>query len=140
VRLPGLSGTWLLVASSGGAVRQRLNEAAGRGPEPFGPDLRAGLARARKVRRLLAGSNGYVALVAGPAGDPLRFYLPFLLETTELYIIEPVDEREVRDLAASAPLLGEDRVGGTIVRRIAYLERRAAVIDLSPTGTTAPRP
>jgi len=139
-RLPGLAGSWLLVTAGGGAARQSLEEASGRAAGPFDPELRNGLARARKVRRLLAGSDGYVALLPGSSSDPLCFYLPFLLDTTELYIVEPADEREVRDLAAFAPLLGEDRVGETVVRRIVYLERRAAVVDLSPTETAAPPP
>jgi hypothetical protein len=142
-RLPGVPGTWLLVTSGDSPVRKRLEEAARSVPGPFSPDLRDGLANAKEIRRLISGNVGdggdigdegsegdvgYVALVSGPAGDPLRFYLPFLLDTSELYVIEPADEPEVRALARTAPLLGEDRAGGMVVRRILYLGRRAAVV------------
>jgi hypothetical protein len=136
VRLPGLSGTWLLVATAGGPVRSRLAEASGNAPEPFDPALRIGLAQAEEIRARIAGSDGYVALLPSAVGDPRRFYLPFLLDTTELYIVDPADEREVRGLVAAAPRLGEERIGGATVRRFLYLERRAAAVDL--TRTAAP--
>jgi hypothetical protein len=113
-----------------------LAEASGNAPEPFDPALRIGLAQAEEIRARIAGSDGYVALLPGAVGDPRRFYLPFLLDTTELYIADPADEREVRGLVAAAPRLGEERIGGATVRRFLYLERRAAAVDL--TRTAAP--
>jgi hypothetical protein len=144
--LPGLSGTWLLVASAGGPVRPRLDEVAGSVAAPFDPELRDGLAQALEIDARLTGGdqNGRndrnVALLpAATAADPRRFYLPFLLRTTELYIVDPVDGREVRALLATAPQLGADRIGATTVHRIVYLGRPAAIVDLGPfRGTAAP--
>jgi hypothetical protein len=70
-----------------------------------------------------------------PSGSASRLYLPFLLRTTELYLIEPGGESAVRELLKSAPRLGEERVGGEVLRRVEYLGRRAVVV----TGTGAPR-
>lgn len=130
-RLPGRSGSWLLVTSAGSPLRPKLEGLAGSVPAPFDAGLRAGLARALEVQRLIAGSDGYVALL--PSTDPLRLYFPFLLATTELYVIEPQDEQETLAALASAPVLGEDRARGTVVRRIVYLGRRAAVITETAT-------
>ena len=145
--IPGFSATWLLVASAGGPVRPRLDQAAGSAAAPFGPELRDALAQAQEISARTAGCERYVVLLPGAAADPRRFYLPFLVPTTELYMVDPADEREVRSLLDATPQIGKDWAGGAIVRRMVYMGRPAAMIDLGidlgtpggVRGTAAPR-
>lgn len=129
-RLPALADSFLLVTPGDSPFRSVLEKPAGSAPAPLTPDLRAGLAAAAEIRRLVRGSDGYVALFpAATDDDPSRLYLPFLLDSTELYLVGRDEEREALALTAAAPLLGEARVGSTVVRRIVYLSRRAALIQ-----------
>jgi hypothetical protein len=149
-RLPGLPDTWLVAVSAGGPLHRRLDELAAHPPGParFGP---ARLARGRReaaaMKRYVAGSDGFVALVPSrrPA-DLSQLYLPFLLETTELYVAEPGREREMLDLLAGAPTLARRSFGTAAVRKTAYRGRKTAVVTYHPggyrgalTGTAAPR-
>jgi hypothetical protein len=95
-----------------------------------------GLRHAQAILDQLQGWDGYVALVpgAGPP-EPWQLYLPFLVETTELYVPQPGQEQEILDLFAAAPDLGERRIGSVVVRRAELLERRASLVR----GTAAPR-
>lgn len=140
--IPGFSSSWLLVVSAAGPVRPWLDAAAGSAAAPFDPELRNGLAQAQEIAARTAGSERYVVLLPGAAGDPRRFYLPFLVPTTELYMVDRTDEREVRALLDAAPQIGEDWAGGATVRRMVYMNQPAAMIDLDPgggvRGTTTP--
>lgn len=81
----------------------------------------------------LGGWDGYVALVPGER-HPWQLYLPFLVETTELYVPEPDQEAEILRIFDAAPNLGERRVGPVVVRRAEILGRKASLVR----GTAAP--
>ena len=81
----------------------------------------------------LKGWDGYVALVPGDP-HPWQLYLPFLVETTELYVPEPGQEAEILRIFDAAPNLGERRVGPVVVRRAVILGRKASLVR----GTAAP--
>lgn len=119
VWLPGLADSWVIV----GEVE---TQEGGRGRE--------GLRLAEAIVEELKGWDGYVALVPGEP-HPWQLYLPFLVETTELYVPEPGQEGEILRIFEAAPDLGERRVGPVAVRRAEILGRRASLVR----GTAAPR-
>jgi len=131
-RLPGLAATWLLVTPREGAARRTL-ATAGRSAAPADPLWLGGLAHALSLLDAVRGSDGYVALIPDRTGrSAAALYLPFVLETTELYVIAPGDEAAVRALAAAAPGLGprdEETRDGARVRRFRHLGRRASLVD-----------
>lgn len=127
-RLPHLRETWAIVMSNGGGRR----EGSGK--------LAEGLRQARLINSHLAGWDGYVALVPGNGPpEPWQLYLPFLIETTELYVPRPGEEEEILRIFAAAPSLGERRIGSVAVRRTQLLGRRATLVRGLVRGTTAPR-
>src|SRR5688572_17041101 len=105
-----------------------------------GGDLAEGLRQAQLINSHLAGWDGYVALVPNEgAPEPWQLYLPFLVETTELYVPQPGEEMEIVKIFAAAPNLGEQRLGSVTIRRTELLGRRATLIRGVVRGTTAPR-
>jgi dolichyl-phosphate-mannose-protein mannosyltransferase len=124
-RLAGLGGSWLLVTPGDGALRQRWEERAGQRPQRAGRVLRRGQARAKTIRRRLP-KDGLVVLL--PADDPARFYLPFLLETPELIVVEPAEEQALLDQIAAAPRLSVRRVAGAEIRELRVQGWRTAVV------------
>jgi hypothetical protein len=131
VRLPGLSGSWLLAVDGRGALRGRLAALAGRSPAtPPTARLARGRDTAEAIRGFVAGHDGFVALVPfRRRADLSQLYLPFLLETTELYVAEPGEGREILDRLAGAPTIAEARFGLATVRRTEYLGRRTSLIS-----------
>ncbi len=130
-RVRGLAGTWLLAAAADGPARAHLAAAAAAPPAPGavpGGRVERGRRRAHAVAAWLAESDAYVALLPGPEQDLARLYLPFLLETTELYVIEPEQEAGARGMLAAAPLYAERRFGPLRARRIELFGRPSAVI------------
>ncbi len=132
-RLPGAEGSWLLVTPGDGPLRSRWQERAGRPSRPAGPALRTALTRAEAIQRGLADNGGIVVLLSG--SDPARLYLPFLLETPDLIVVEPDQERSLLDRTAGAPLLGKRRIAGVEIREIEILGRRTALVG--PRATDA---
>lgn len=126
VRLPAAPGSWLLVTLADSPLRQELAALAGRPPRPAPPELRRALARAGEVRRGIPESAAMVALL--PGRDPFLFYLPFLVERHDLFVIEPGEEPAVRARIAAAPRLAERRVAGVEIREIWIVGQRAAVV------------
>ena len=87
------------------------------------------------IREHLRGWDGYVALVPGEGRpEPWQLFLPFLLETTELYVAEPGQERQIVEIFEAAPNLGETALGPVVVRRAEILGRKASLVK----GTAAP--
>lgn len=123
VWLPGRNESWVVV----GPLTPVLS------PIPSLPPGEGGR-QAEAIVEELKGWDGYVALIAG-APEPWQLYLPFLVETTELYVPEPGQEGEILRIFAAAPDLGERQVGPVVVRRAEILGRRAALVR----GTAAPR-
>ncbi|HEX9671148.1 MAG TPA: glycosyltransferase family 39 protein [Thermoanaerobaculia bacterium] len=131
-RVRGLAGTWLLAAAADGPVRTRLAAAAAAPPPPRAVRrgrVERGRRRAHAVAAWLAESDAYVALLPGPEQDLARLYLPFLLETTELYVVEPEQEAGARGMLAAAPLRAERRFGPLHARRVELYGRPSAVIE-----------
>ena len=127
VRLPGLEGSWLLI-TSGTNLAFRTGASA---------NLK-GLEKAEAIRRFIGGSDGYVALIPDRRrAEPAYLYLPFLLDTTELYVAEPGREREVGDAVKGAPVLNQKWFGRTVVRKVEILGREASIVS-SLRGTGAP--
>lgn len=89
---------------------------------------------AERIVAELKGWDGYVGLVPGER-HPWQLYLPFLVETTELYVPEPGQEGEIVRIFEATPNLGERRVGPVVVRRAEILGRKASLVR----GTAAPR-
>jgi len=123
VRLPGMAESWLLVTQ----------EPLTPGPSPI-PSLPPGEGRPEEILEHLRGWDGYVALIPGDGPQPWQLYLPFLVETTELYVPEPGQEGEILRIFAAAPNLGERRIGPVTVRRAEVLGRKASLVR----GTAAP--
>jgi hypothetical protein len=121
-RLPGIEGSWLLV-TPGDAPLRRARLAA-----EAGPALRHGLNQAEEIRRALPenGASGIVVLL--PRHDPSCFYLPFLLETPDLIIVDPGQERALRERIAGAPQLSRGRTAGAEILEVEVLGRRTAVV------------
>jgi hypothetical protein len=125
VYLPGMTDSWVIVGPL------KLNPP----PIPSLPPEKGGRLATRIVEEL-QGWDGYVALVPGEGPPkPWQLYLPFLVETTELYVPEPDQEREILRIFDAAPNLGERRIGSVVVRRAEILGRKASLVR----GTAAPR-
>lgn len=121
-RLPGIEGSWLLV-TPGDAPLRRARLAA-----EAGPALRRGLNQAEEIRRALPenGASGIVVLL--PRHDPSCFYLPFLLETPDLIVVDPGQERALRERISGAPQLSRGRTAGAEILEVEVLGRRTAVV------------
>jgi hypothetical protein len=134
-RLPGLADSWLLV-TSGASLTPMHGPPAGTPADT--PGLARGREKAAAILRFIGASDGYVALIPDRRGaEPAHLYLPFLVDTTELYVAEPGREREVWDAVAAAPVLGQKRFGRTEVWKVEILGRKASVVS-SLRGTGAP--
>ncbi|HVG10768.1 MAG TPA: glycosyltransferase family 39 protein [Thermoanaerobaculia bacterium] len=111
-------------------------------PSPI-PSLDAGEGGrlAERIVEELKGWDGYVALVPG-AGPPRtwQLYLPFLVETTELYVPQPGQEKEILAIFDAAPNLGERRIGPVVVRRAEILGRKASLVRGTAAPLRRPRP
>jgi 4-amino-4-deoxy-L-arabinose transferase-like glycosyltransferase len=141
IRLAGRPESWLLAVAAGGPLRQELDGLAARPthgqPAPGGPRLVRGRETAEAIQRFVAGNDGFVALACSRRGDYLwQLYLPFLLDTTELYAASPGEERELLDVLAGTPILDEARFGTAAVKKTEYLRRRTSLIR----GTAEPPP
>lgn len=123
VWLPGMAESWVMVGPL----------TPGPSPIPSLPPGEGGRLAERIVAEL-EGWDGYVGLVPGEP-HPWQLYLPFLVETTELYVPEPGQEGEILRIFEAAPDLGERRVGPVVVRRAEILGRKASLVR----GTAAPR-
>jgi len=133
-RLPGLPGSWLLAVDGRGALRSRLAALAGRIPSaPPAARLARARGTAEAIRGFVAGHDGFVALIPfRRRADLAQLYLPFLLETTELYVAEPGGGREMLALLSGAPAIAEARFGLARVRRTEYLGRPTSLISYLP--------
>jgi hypothetical protein len=118
VWLPGMADSWVIV-----------------GHLTPGPSFHAGEGGrlSQTIVEELKGWDGYVALVPGER-HPWQLYLPFLVETTELYVPEPDQEGEILRIFDAAPNLGERRIGPVVMRRAEILGRKASLVR----GTTTP--
>ncbi|HEY0782497.1 MAG TPA: hypothetical protein VGE98_08590, partial [Thermoanaerobaculia bacterium] len=129
-RLAVLPGTWLLVpAASRPRAAQLPSVSAADGERNA-----AAVAKARALARFAAGTT-YVALVlAGDRADRSQLYLPFLVETTELYVVpENAAARTLSELARD-PLTAEARFGDTIARRLVVLGKPATLVRYPPAS------
>jgi hypothetical protein len=87
------------------------------------------------MRRFIQGSDGYVAILPARQGaDPSHLFLPFLLETTEVRLIQPADERGILGMAATAPQLGERTFGTTRVRKLRLLGLGSTLVLYDPAA------
>lgn len=127
-RLPAIEGSWLLAVPADGPLRSRWEARAGQASRPADPALRLALTRAVEIQRGLANDGGIVVLLTGD--DPVRLYLPFLLSTPDLIVVEPDQERALLDRVAGAPRLSERKIAGAEIREIEILGRRAALVGL----------
>jgi hypothetical protein len=133
-RLPGSPGTWLLAVTADSPLRRRL-DALAPAPSPTAaesPQLTAGRETAEAVRRFVAGGDGFVALVPPRQPEPLQLYLPFLLDSTELWVAEPGHESEMLALLAPALVLAQQSFGPATVKKTEYLERKTSLISYRP--------
>ncbi|HEY7215450.1 MAG TPA: hypothetical protein VIC28_12520 [Thermoanaerobaculia bacterium] len=130
-RLPRIDGSWLLVTSQGGALHRSWQARAGQRPQPPERALRRGRGRAEKICRRLPEHDIVVLL---PGDDPARFYLPFLLATPGLIVIERGEERALLERVAAAPRLGERRVAGVEIRELRVMRRRTVLISFLHHG------
>ncbi len=127
-RLPGSGATWVVVTSAPPSWFPPSTN-----PPPYREEGRFG--GAEVIHDHLRGWDGYVALVPGE-GSPKawQLYLPFLVETTELYVPEPGQERQILEIFDAAPNLGEEAIGSVVVRRTELLGRKASLVR----GTAEP--
>lgn len=131
VHLPMSPETWLFAVDVESPLRGRLDALPAQpvwAPEEA-PRLAQGLETAREIQRFVTGGDGYAALVTVPRPLPAQLYLPFVLETTELYVSEPGWEAATLRLLAGTPVFAERRIGPALVRRTEYLGRKTALIS-----------
>ncbi len=137
VRLPGLSGSWLLAVDGRGPLHQRLAELAGRGAPAvaFSGRLARGRDTAEAIRRFVAGDGGFMALIPyRRRADLSQLYLPFVLPATELFVLDVDEGRQLLARLAGAPVTAEARLGSATVRKTVYLGRKTSVISYLPPG------
>jgi len=134
VRLPRLAESWLLAVPAGrpfsAAAASQVSGAVG--ADDSGGALALGLLKAEAIHDFLAGSDAYVALLARdgiPGADLSPLYLPFLLDSTELYVFGERQSAAVRAFLAPAPVLAERRFGSTVVRRLRLYGRASGAIE-----------
>jgi hypothetical protein len=137
-RLPGLPGSWLLAVDGRGALRSRLGALVGRSTgriasAPPAAQMSRARGTAEAIRGFVAGHDGFVALIPfRRRADLAQLYLPFLLETTELYVAAPGGGKDMLALLAGAPASAEARFGLARVRRTEYLGRPTSLISYLP--------
>jgi hypothetical protein len=141
VRLAGRQETWLLAVAAGGRLRPELDKLGARPshgqPAAGGPRLARGRETAEAILGFTAGSEGFVALACtGRRNDLWQLYLPFLLESTELYAAAPGQEGEMLRLLSGAPVLKEAAFGTAALKKTVYLGRGTSLIR----GTAEPPP
>jgi hypothetical protein len=127
------SDTWLLAVAAGGRLRRELDELGARPahgqPMAGGPRLARGRQTAEAILGFTAGSEGFVALACtGRRDDLWQLYLPFLLDSTELYAAAPGQEGEMLHLLSGAPVLKEAAFGTATVKKTVYLGRNTSLI------------
>ncbi len=122
----GLAGSWLLLAT---AAAPSAMPAAAVLDRPLRRRIERGRRAARSIAAWVADSDGYVALLPGAEEDLARLYLPFLLETTELRLIEPAEAAATRAFLAGVPVREERRIGGFLARKAEILGRPSAIVE-----------
>lgn len=136
VSVRGLDGTWLLLVRADGTWAARLAaggaaesaEAAGAPEEVTGREQALELARA--VASEVAESDAFVALLPGEEAGLADLYLPLVLATTEVHVIEPAGEPAARAFLAGLPRLGDERRFGPLqVRKIEVFGRPSAIVE-----------
>jgi dolichyl-phosphate-mannose-protein mannosyltransferase len=133
-RIPGRAETWLLAVEVAGPLRRRLDRLAARSNAERVRAAAVPLAPARQkaeaIQRFVAGSDGFVALIPSRRRtERTQLYLPFVLETTELYVAEPGGERSLLDLFRGTPTLRQQRIGGAVVKQTEVLGRKTSFIS-----------
>ncbi len=132
--IQGLTGRWLLATPGDKPLLAGSPEAL----QPAQPPLAAedpvrAAAEARAIAALAGGANAYVALFWRPrAGGLVQIFLPFLLQTTDLYIVEPSEAQATLALFAHSPIESERRVAGARVTETRLRGRRTALITTAP--------
>jgi Dolichyl-phosphate-mannose-protein mannosyltransferase len=151
VHLPGRTESWIVMIAGAGAgaasgrLKPVLDGLADRPPEG-GSRLRQARRTAESVARYVTGSDGFVAVVpAYRRPDLAQLYLPFLVETTELYVADPGQRREALGLLAGTPTQEERSFGAVTVKKTEYLGRPTSIVSFRPpraavTGTAEPHP
>jgi hypothetical protein len=84
-------------------------------------------------------ANAYVALFWRPrAGGMVQLFLPFLLQTTDLYVVEPAEWPATLALFAHAPIESERRFAGARVVETRLRGLRTALITTAPLPPLPP--
>jgi hypothetical protein len=136
LELPGLAATWLLVTPADRPLDPLLLRPAGAGSSTAAPGLTRALAEATAIAAWVGRGNAYVALLPSQdRSDPAELYLLALLQTTELYVIEPSATAATRSLFASSPVETERRFGNARVLATRVRGLRTAVILMGRTDT-----
>jgi hypothetical protein len=103
-------------------------------PDPAG--WRQGRRRAEEILRYLRGSDTYLAVSTGGAGDgdpdPSRLYLPFLCASPEVIVNEPGRGPDLLRFLAEAPVLDERRFGAVQVKKIRLFGRESGLVSYLP--------
>jgi hypothetical protein len=132
--IQGLAGSWLLATPGDKPLAAGSPELLQPAQPPLAPEdpVRAA-AEARAIAALAGSANAYVALFWRPrAGGLVQIFLPFLLQTTDLYIVEPSESPATRALFAHSPIESERRVAGARVTETRLRGRRTALITTAP--------
>jgi 4-amino-4-deoxy-L-arabinose transferase-like glycosyltransferase len=126
-RLPELAASWLLVVTGGTALPHREPGAA----LPWTAfELDRGRDEAAAISAAVGGSLKVALLPPFPSDAASPFYLPFLLEATDLYVVESKDRASTLALiAAGRPLSPPRRIGATRVDSVEVRGWRAAVVS-----------
>ena len=139
LKLPGLTATWLLVTPADRPLDPLLLRPAGAGPRTLAPGLARGVAEATAIAAWVGRGNAYVALLPSPdRSDPAELYLLALLQTTEIYVVEPSAAAATRSLLAKSPVESERRFGSTqvLVTRVRGLRTAVILIGHADTRTS----
>jgi hypothetical protein len=97
------------------------------------PRFAAAAAEAEAVAAWIGRGQAYVALFLNPASrDLAQLHLPFLVQTTELYVVEPADAAAARRFLGQAPVEAERRFGAAKVEETRVRGLRTAIVSFLP--------
>jgi 4-amino-4-deoxy-L-arabinose transferase-like glycosyltransferase len=129
VEVEGLAGSWLLVTPGGRPLEPRLPRSAASTAARLA-SAAATAADAAAIAAYVGRGNAYVALFpSAGAAEPVELDLLFLLQSTELYVVEPPEAPGTRALLARSAVESQRRFGAATVLETRVRGQRTAVIS-----------
>jgi hypothetical protein len=125
---PGFDQTWLLAFSSRNSRGKNLDKGS-RIPASAPKRLPAGLKKAREISEYIWGNDAMVfVLIKGARSDLSLFYLPFVIETTEFFLIGQTSANKTEKSLGDLPVLERKLFGTTEVKKLLIFNRRCSAV------------